>query len=171
MGNYRININAIMSKQIKNILLVFLLFIGVSETFAQNGVDSQGKKHGPWKVTIQGVKAFEGNFNHGLKEGSFKTYYPGSGKLQNSNNFKSDKMNGIQKAFAENGNLLWESTYANGVKIGKEIKYHINGKKKAELNYNNSGELIGNAVVYDEQGNKLDQQITVGSSNKTISKK
>lgn len=135
---------------------------------AQNGVDTNGKKHGAWQVTVQGAVVFEGNYNHGLKEGEFKTYNHDSHKLENWNNFSNDKFHGLQKKY-EGGILLWEANYTNGIKVGIETQYHANGNKKAELTYSSTGELEGNISVYDENGNRLAQEITSGTSQRTIS--
>ena len=158
-----------MKKYTKKIILSTVFSITSFFIYSQNGVDSNGKKHGSWEVKVQGKTAFQGNYNHGLKSGIFKTYYHNSGGLQNENYFVNDKLHGLQKAYSQTGVLLWSANYSNGVKVGKETKYYPNGNIKAELNYASSGELEGNIVVYDEQGNVLDQKISAGSSQRTIS--
>ena len=166
MVYFRRNFNIIMSNLFKKILYT-TIFLAFSFVYSQNGVDNQGRKHGPWQVNIQNVKVFEGTYNHGLREGVFKTYYAETGNIENWNNFKNNKFHGIQKVFSENTILLWKANYVNGIKTGIETKYYTNGNKKAELTYNSLGELVGNIKVFDESGNKLDMEITAKESKRT----
>jgi len=142
-------------------LIIFILTSIFSiNIHSQNGVDANGKKHGPWQVTVQGIKVFEGYYNSGIRDGEFKTYYHGSGKLENHNNFSNNKLNGIQRAYSETGVLLWKATYTNGIKTGIETKYYENGNKKAELTYNSLGKLIGDIKTYNEDGSEINIKIT-----------
>lgn len=158
-----------MIKYIQKIILTSIFGLASLLANSQNGVDSNGKKHGLWEVKVEGKIVFQGSFNHGLRDGNFKTYYHTSGGIQNENKFVNDKLDGLQKSYSKTGVLLWSANFSNGVKVGKETRYYSNGNIKSELNYTSNGELEGNIIVYDEQGNVLNQEISAGSSQRTIS--
>lgn len=157
-----------MKNNTKKTVLFAILSLISTLLYSQNGLDSNGKKNGVWEVKVQGKIAFKGVYNHGLREGKFRTYYLESGELQFDNSFVNDKLQGIQKAYSKSGILLWVANYTNGIKTGKETKYYPNGSIKAELNYTDEGELEGNIKVYDEQGNLLKQNIISKPSERTI---
>ena len=80
-------------------------------------------------------------------------YYK-NGEIKTFVIFKNGKRNGVYKSYYEDGTILLESMYINGVQEGFEKCYYNNGKIKEENNFKN-GERNGVCKTYSKDGQLL----------------
>lgn len=99
----------------------------------------------------------EGNYEHGVPSGYWKTYYP-SGRLLREGNYAHGKLSGYWKFYYQNGLIQEEGNYQNNVKSGNWIYYHNNGQVASEGNYAN-GAQQGEWRYYNMDGS-LNHQTT-----------
>ncbi len=108
-----------------------MTFTGVKRTFWDSGTLSS-----------------EVNYKDGLREGSYKMFYP-TKQLKIDCYFVNDKLNGPYKSYYRNGQLSFESNFIDGLmEEGVYKTYYITGQKKEEtsiLNYH--------TIYYDGEGN------------------
>lgn len=103
-----------------------------------NQYDANGRPNGVWKWFYENEKVkMTGFYNHGLKNGYFKTYDP------NGNLIATTKyVNGEKQKAAEKVNLLEVRT-----------DYYPDGKVRVVGTYNKEGKPEGIRREYDEKGN------------------
>jgi len=129
-------------------------------SFAQEAInqfDANGKRHGIWKKNFDKTKQprYEGQFDHGKEIGTFKFYRLKSKKsvLSATKEFNADNAISLVKFYASTGKLISEGTMNGKLYIGKWTYYH--NKTKAVMsteNYNDSGELNGEKLVFYKTG-------------------
>lgn len=105
------------------------------------------------------------HLKYGIIEGPYNIYSP-DGILLERENYKDEKLNGIQKYYNESGILIEELNYKNGLQHGIQKYYNSDGSLFSELNYKN-GYMDGIQKYYDSNG-KLKSTKTY-KNNKLIS--
>jgi hypothetical protein len=63
-----------------------------------------------------GSPKFLGHYTKGVKDGVHKVWYPG-GPVKHQAEYSSGRRHGAQRHWSEDGNLLWQETWQNGVKV------------------------------------------------------
>jgi antitoxin component YwqK of YwqJK toxin-antitoxin module len=133
----------------------FKLFDPTGPRIAE-GLYLNGKKDGEWHYYgIDSSKVMDETYIKGLKTGEEKVYYPKTGKLFQTTNYKDGKKNGWWKQFYPDGILKTDGTYANDTLNGKSTYYHTNGKKNLEGN-NIRGLRDGEFFVWDDKGKLIE---------------
>jgi antitoxin component YwqK of YwqJK toxin-antitoxin module len=124
-------------------------------SFAQkdtiNKTDADGKQHGYWIISENNVKTDEGRFEHGVKVGIWKGYYP-NGNIKQQLTYKDNKPNGYAKFYYENGKVSEEGIWTENKWVGDYKYYHPNGNPAYEWKYNESGKRTGVQRYYHENG-------------------
>jgi len=122
------------------------------------------------RLYLNGQIQSEANYKDGKNDGNQITYYE-NGKKESEVFFKDGEEDGKRTEYYENGQKLREGTVKDGeyyvingwnkdgkllVKDGngKWTSYDEDGQKKEEMNYKD-GKMDGKAILYDEDGNKL----------------
>ncbi|MCX6281200.1 MAG: hypothetical protein NTU51_04500 [Bacteroidetes bacterium] len=157
-------------------LLLLFLFLGINSfTFSQdslNRTDASGRRQGAWrKFDKDGHKVYDGQFINGIPTGAFRYYYP-DGKLKTisylsdqgktartisysyngrkiaEGNYRSEKKDSTWRYYSDqDGVLLSEETYIQGVKEGVSRTFYPNGNIAEILHYREGlkeGEWIQN---------------------------
>ncbi len=78
----------------------------------------------------------EGHLLDGKKQGLWFVYFPGEWHIKSAANYVDNKLTGIFKEFNNNGDIILESTYMNGVLDGPMIRWKRH-KIKESNNYKN----------------------------------
>lgn len=85
------------------------------------------------------------------KEGK-ETLYDTKGKVLMESNYRLGKLNGELKRWSsETGELIYEASYKDGYRIGKEIEYYV-GNKIAKITTYSNQERNKKLIVYNEKG-------------------
>lgn len=79
------------------------------------------------------------------------TYYK-NGNKKAVHSIKNGKEHGVAFYFFENGKLMEQGNFNEGVKTGYWERKSESGVKLAEANYNDEGEKDGTWRIYDENG-------------------
>lgn len=85
---------------------------------------------------------------------AFKTYFYRNGKTYMSGELHNGFRNGVWSAWDENGNLLTNGTYVDGVDQGLKTVYYLNGNKRYEGQMK-SNKRVGVWKFWDEKGKFL----------------
>ena len=165
----------------KLLILLFSLLI----SFNSLGETGCSEKNSKWADLIESTVYFQIRDNSYYLPNQSKpysgenlcVYERSSGQFYLKGVIKKGKKHGIEKIWNENGELMSEYKYKNGVllrktifgndsikiaeinlnklgqKHGKEIYWHDNGQKSSEVYFKN-GELNGVATSWDENGQK-----------------
>jgi antitoxin component YwqK of YwqJK toxin-antitoxin module len=139
-------------------VLVFLM-LTTTTIVAQNinQLDDNGERHGFWSKNFDNTNQprYEGEFMHGKEIGIFKFYKLVDKKsiLSATKEFNENDQIAIVKFFSSTGKLISEGKMNGKLFIGKWTYYHnkTNTVMSTE-NYNDTGELHGEKVVYYENG-------------------
>jgi len=133
-----------------------------------NKMDGDGKQHGYWIIFENKVKSEEGRFEHGIRVGIWKGYYP-SGKPKQQITYQDGKPNGYAKFYYENGNVSEEGLWKENKWIGEYKFYHPNGNPAYEWKYSDSGKRTGVQKYYHENGKiMIEGEWKEGKENGTI---
>lgn len=88
-----------------------ILCSGITGLLAQNQLDEQGRKTGPWKVDYpNGLTLYEGEFSEGKPVGLMLRYYEG-GALRARMNFDPDSDRSFAEMFYKNSKKAAEGLY------------------------------------------------------------
>lgn len=99
----------------------------------------------------KGKKISEGKEVNKQRQGEWKFYAEGTGKLLSAETYINGKINGVRKVYFPNGNVAEEMTYANGVKEGAYKQYNEKGIVLEESVYKND-KLHGPATFRNAKG-------------------
>ena len=101
---------------------------GYLKSEKENGVQREYYEDGKLKS--------EKNYQEGKKHGIQREYFNGlrGHHLEREENYKNGKKEGTQKSYRENGELMLEITYVDGIADGK-LKQYWNGKLQYECFY------------------------------------
>ena len=144
----------------------------------ENRTDSDGNRHGYWKVNFEGTShtKFEGLYDHGKQIGEFKYYKKGQYRHPSAiMNFSESDTVSINY-FTQTGNIISTGKLLNRERTGKWTYYHkdsdsimmtevykndslnglqqtyfTNGEIAEKTNYRN-GEKNGNSKIYSKNG-------------------
>jgi antitoxin component YwqK of YwqJK toxin-antitoxin module len=94
------------------------------------------------------------HFDKGVPVGSHVVYHP-NGREADKVSYKDGKMHGAAKAFSLTGDLIGETTYKDGNRIGKSWLKYENGHYKFYAEYNEKGELLKPIKEYAENGKEI----------------
>jgi len=155
----------------KRFVIILFLFYSAS-IWAQkdtlNQTDNDGKQHGYWIINENGVKSEEGRFEHGIRTGIWKAYFP-SGKIKSLITYQNGKPNGYAKFYYENGNVSEEGIWKENKWVGDYKYYHPNGNPAYEWKYSDSGKRTGVQKYYHENGKiMIEGEWKEGKENGTI---
>lgn len=105
---------------------------------------------------FEGIKIYRGNYNNGIREGTWNLYesmYGSFPTLLLSANYKNGILNGPLKVYDSRGNIWKETNYLNGQKHG--VRRLFNNRKVTEyINFKN-GVLDGPFCIFTETDNKI----------------
>ena len=135
-------------------ILTFVLLLFINLTFAQNKVDAQGRKQGPWKKPFKNSHAlhYVGQFKDDKPYGEF-TYYYESGGVESKMTFLNGGKVAYNKMYHESsGYIMAKGKYVNQQKDSLWVYYDNKGQLKSQETYKN-GKLDGQRVVYYEPVN------------------
>jgi antitoxin component YwqK of YwqJK toxin-antitoxin module len=88
------------------------------------------------------------------REGKWVYFHQASDSIMMSEEYKNDKLDGLQKTYYKNGKLAEKTAYENGEKHGISLIYAENGQVTRELMYKN-GKLHGRACYLNPKGEKI----------------
>lgn len=142
-------------------LFAFLLL--VSTTFgvcAQNQVDAEGRKQGPW--TVRGSETHlpgyapdaiveEGTYKDNRKTGLWKTYFP-EGMPKNEITFENGRPKGPYTTYYKNGQIQEQGNWNLTKNYGNFKRYYENGNVQQDFTFNESGKRQGPQKYYHENG-------------------
>ncbi len=153
-------------------LMVLFMLLFTKSLLAQidtiNAFDSDGKQHGYWIITEKNVKTEEGRFNHGVRTGVWKGYYP-TGKIKHEITYVNGKPNGYARFYYENGNVSEEGIWKENKWVGDYKYYHPNGNVAYEWKYSETGKRTGVQKYYHENGKlMIEGEWKEGKENGTI---
>lgn len=149
-------------------LCFYVTFNAWSQKDTINQTDTDGKPHGYWIIYENNIKLEEGYFEHGIKIGLWKEYYP-TGKLKSEITYQAGKPNGYAKLYYENGHISEEGIWEENKWIGDYKYYHLNGNIAYEWKYNESGKRTGIQKYYHENGKlMIEGEWKDGKENGTI---
>lgn len=136
-------------------LLVMLTLFGSAQEI--NQFDAEGKRHGVWKKNFEGTKQirYQGTFDHGKEIGEFKFYKLVKKKsvLTATKVFSENDNSAYVKFLASTGKVISEGKMVGKLYVGKWVYYHNKSDKIMTLeNYNDSGALDGEKLVYYKEG-------------------
>lgn len=122
-----------------------------------NQMDENGERHGVWKKNFDKTKIlrYEGEFSHGKEVGLFKFYQNlgGQSVLTATRNFHDNDGLADVQFFSSTGKLISEGLMNGKLYIGIWKYYQKGSNTLLNLeNYNDSGMLEGERLVYYENG-------------------
>ncbi len=143
-------------------LILAIALLGTVAAGAQNTIDSQGRRQGPWvKTDKQGAKMYEGTFVDGLETGTFTYYYadgtvrirntytvPGKvcshevydpkGRLLAKGEYYQKNRNGRWEFYNEKGRLVKITNYRMGVRHGMQATFTASGDTAEVCNWDDN---------------------------------
>ena len=103
---------------------------------------------------MRSIKVLEESYLDGYKHGKYKSWYPGSGKLEMEGDFHLDKICGLWTTYYEmNGGVMSQGTYVCGKKTGLWTEYYISGMVEITCYYHD-GLRHGQYNKYYDGNNK-----------------
>ena len=150
-----------MNKKYLFFLIISLFSLSVT---AQNRIDENGKKQGPWKKTYPRSIAvqYEGQFKDDKPVGTFKYYYP-SRKIQAIIKHDENSNRSYAEFFHESGNTLSKGVYINMKKDSIWMNYAPSGRLSSTETFKN-GELDGIKSIYFIPDLRSDRSIVVSTT-------
>ncbi|MEZ4722872.1 MAG: toxin-antitoxin system YwqK family antitoxin [Flavobacteriales bacterium] len=148
-----------MRNLIKHLIFTLLMLTSVF-AMAQNAMNAEGRKHGPWVILgadagkpgyAPDAKVEEGTFENGRKVGMWKMYYP-SGKLKSEINHEGGRPKGPYKTYYENGVVEEEGNWALNKQTGNFKRYYENGQVSQQFTFNETGKREGKQTYFYENG-------------------
>lgn len=129
--------------------ILLVAFTGLFQSvFAQNKVDENGKKQGPWERKYRNGKTkYKGQFKDDVPVGDFVYYDIGGKKTAELSYLESGKAEA--KLFHDNGRLAGEGVYINKKKEGLWKLYSERGFLSGEENYRDGKKEGENKVFYE----------------------
>jgi antitoxin component YwqK of YwqJK toxin-antitoxin module len=91
------------------------------------------------------------HFSYGVPVGVHVVYHP-NGQESDKVGYKDGKMHGPAQAFSLDGELIGETTYKEGLRIGKSWLKYENGTFKFIAEFNDKGELLKPIQEFAENG-------------------
>lgn len=120
-----------------------------------NEISRSERQKGAINLTIfnpEGIKVSNMIYNDAGEKTGSDTYFHTSGKIRETNNYKSGKLHSLSTGYYASGTKEYEIAYADDEKNGLYTSYHLNGKIKAQGWYT-AGKLTDTWINYNEKGN------------------
>lgn len=134
-------------------------------SFAQNKVDANGKKQGPWTKTYKGTKVaeYKGQFKNDLPIGKF-TYFYQSGKVKAVIQHQEGSPRSVAIYYHETGAVMSKGIYKNLKKDSIWLNYGPSGRLSTSETFLNDV-LHGKRIVYivPEDPNDFSQRVSIVS--------
>lgn len=132
-------------------ILTFILLLSINLTFAQNKVDTQGRKQGVWKKPYKSSAVFQyvGQFKDDKPYGQFTYYYEGGGVESKITFLNGGKIAYNLMYHESSGYIMAKGKYVNQQKDSLWVYFDNKGQIKSQESYKN-GKLEGQRVVYYE---------------------
>ncbi|MFN8242051.1 MAG: hypothetical protein U0X39_15030 [Bacteroidales bacterium] len=108
------------------------------------GQYSDGERNGEWKFSTSGLTE-EGKYILGLKDGTWKSYYP-DGRLRYKGNWVQGNPDGSHFYYHENGKVKEERIYDNGIRQKTWKKFDEEGNLVLSISYKDDVEISINGV-------------------------
>ncbi len=147
-------------------LLICIFLTGIM--FAQNKVDANGKKQGPWekKYPKSLVSQYKGQFKDDKPVGTFTYYYP-SNKVQAiiKNTPNSSRSSAI--FYHESGVVLSKGIYMNMKKDSIWLNFAPSGRLSTSETYKND-KLNGQKIIYFLAEDLSDRSLRIASTSNYI---
>lgn len=148
----------------KAIVILTILCSGLVNISAQNQLDEQGRKTGPWKVEYDNGKTlYEGEFREGKPVGLMLRYYD-SGALRARMTFDPDGERSYAEMFYKNGKKAAEGRY---IKQDKDSVWTYYSQHEENIRMREayiSGKLDGISYRYYPSGQVSEEVSWVGNS-------
>lgn len=141
-------------------LLSLIIFFFSLTLFAQNQINENGRKEGPWKVKAEDARKKgydpnaiyeEGSYENGRKVGVWKVYHP-NGKLKSEITFVSGRPKGPYTTYYANGQIEEKGNWSITKNYGKFVRYYEDGTIHQEFEFNESGKRTGTQKYYHPNG-------------------
>jgi len=168
-----------MIRSISLFILFNLFFINILGAQEFNNFDENGERHGPWRKYYEGTKQlrYEGVFEHGKEQGTFKFYnrksgdqpsatksytsestvldvvfYQKDGKKASEGQMEDRKRMGQWTYYHRDGQrIMTTESYQSDILNGERTVFFVNGQI-AQKQYYTQGKLDGIEVNYSEKG-------------------
>jgi len=135
-----------------------------TKTFHQNsqpmaiGKFIKQKKDSLWNYysEVDGKLISDETYRKGVLNGLSRTYYPETGNVAESIEFKNGKKQGKLRKYFPEGNIMTEGTYVDDQLDGEFTLYFPDGSTQLKGQYKN-GIQIGQWHYFDEQGNEISE--------------
>ena len=138
-------------KRTASILVAVALLVGGTAAWAQNQIDSQGRRQGRWvRMDKDGSKIYEGTFTDGLEDGVFTYYYP-NGTVRMRNVYTVPGIHCTHEAFDEKGRLVARGEYDRRNRDGRWQFFSEEGRLVKEADYR-MGIKDGVHIIYTQRG-------------------
>jgi antitoxin component YwqK of YwqJK toxin-antitoxin module len=113
------------------------------------------EKHGSYNLYFNDVLLQKGNYQNGLRDGSW-TFYNNHSIPTASGNYKNGKMDGEWKFYYRNGTFASAITFNDGERNGPATGYYDNGQKATERSYKDNHHY-GKYIIWDKHGVKAEE--------------
>jgi len=135
-----------------------------TKTFHENsnlmavGKFIQQKKDSVWTYysEVDGKLISDETYRKGVLNGLSRTYYPETGNIAESIEFKNGIKQGKLRKYFPEGNIMTEGTYVDDQLDGEFTLYFPDGSTQLKGQYKN-GIQIGQWHYFDEQGNEISE--------------
>ena len=149
-------------KKIGFTLLVLLVSFSMMSQ-GVNQLDEAGKRHGVWRKNFDGTNVirYEGEFLHGKEIGLFKFYKNIKNKavLTATKQFNPDNNMAYVTFLASTGKVISEGNMNGKIYVGVWKYYQKSSNNLLTLeNYDDQGNLIGERLVYYDNGQIAEKQ-------------
>ena len=101
------------------------------------------------------------DFREGTAYGTRVQYYP-SGKESYRVSYRNGLKNGKERTFGEDGQLLGEGLFNEGIPMGRHWRNHPGGALAFQAQFDKQGQLLEPVTEFNEQGQKLREFFFVG---------
>lgn len=140
-----------------NHLVLSALLLVASSLFAQNALDAQGRRTGPWTAKYpNGQTRYEGQFDAGVPVGRF-TYYHDNGFRSAQMDYRGRSGVCLSEQFDEKGKLMARGRYgADRERDSIWVTYAFDGTKLEDAPYK-AGKLHGAYTMYYPNGKVMER--------------
>jgi antitoxin component YwqK of YwqJK toxin-antitoxin module len=140
-------------KNLITLCFFFLVTAASAQTLNEKGfyIDNEGNLFSGVITAMNNNVKSEMEVKAGVISGKADYYYA-NGRLMESGMMVNGLKDGQWTRFAENGFTSAIGFYSVGKKSGTWTVFDETGKKRMEMNYNNTGEKTGTWTSWDEKG-------------------
>lgn len=131
-------------------ILMALTTMAIAQTNEINQV-IDGLREGYWRIEGKNGKTEEGNYTNGKKDGEWKTTNA-NGQLKNIITYVKGEAIGKAIFYFDDGKVMEEGYWNIDHWEGAYGRYHENGNKACQFNYDNRGRRQGQQLYFHENG-------------------